>query len=196
MELEMSRGVLEMEELLYQLLWSCIQSLGLFREKHAILTRLREQAGISKSYERWLQQSIALLECQQYLFCQDSTCTVLDPTPIESASLWRDWDRHKERWMQNADLKARVVLVETMLRALPTILTGKRPATEIMFPNGSLHLVEGIYQHNTIADYFNGVLATLVATYLQERLTHEEQVRIRILEIGAGTGGTTGQVLQ
>jgi SAM-dependent methyltransferase len=32
--------------------------------------------------------------------------------------------------------------------------------------------------------------------YLQERLKHDKQARIRILEIGAGTGGTTRQVLQ
>ncbi|TMC13971.1 MAG: methyltransferase, partial [Chloroflexi bacterium] len=98
--------------------------------------------------------------------------------------------------MQNADLKAQVVLVETMLRALPVILTGQQSAVEIMFPNGSMHLVEGIYQHNATSDYFNDILATLVVTYLQERLTANSQARVRILEIGAGTGGTTSRVLQ
>ena len=47
MELETSRGESEMDELLYQLLWSHLQAFGLFREKHAVLTNLREQAGIS-----------------------------------------------------------------------------------------------------------------------------------------------------
>ena len=98
--------------------------------------------------------------------------------------------------MQNADLKAQVVLVETTLRALPAILTRKRSATEILFPNGSIQLVESIYQNNTIVDYFNDVLAQLLVTYLQERLIHERNARIRILEIGAGTGGTTSRILQ
>jgi hypothetical protein len=191
------QGMPEMEELLFKLLWSHLQSLGLFREKQVVLTDLREQAGISASYDRWLQESVALLERQHYLHCHGTNCTVSDsPALIESATIWQDWDQHKEQWIQNANLKAHVVLVETMLRALPAILTGKRPAPEIMFPNGSMELVEGIYQHNVITNFSNEVLARQVVTYVQERLTHERDARIRLLEIGAGTGGTTSQVLQ
>jgi polyketide synthase PksN len=193
----------EMDELLCKCLWSQLQLLGLFREKHAVLVNLREQAGISTSYDRWLQVSVDILEQKKYLNCQEAslseectTCVVLDPTLIESAPLWQDWDQHKVRWMQNGDLKARVVLVEAMLRALPAILTGKRLATEIMFPNGSMELVEGIYQHNRVSDYLNEVLATRLLTYLQERLAYDRHTRIRVLEIGAGTGGTSSRVLQ
>ncbi|TMC15471.1 MAG: methyltransferase, partial [Chloroflexi bacterium] len=196
MQLEPNQEAPEMEELLYQLLWSQLQSLGLFREKRAILADLREQVGISTDYDRWLQTSIVLLGRKRYLYCQDGICSVLDQELTESTALWQRWDQHKERWMQNANLKARVVLVETMLRALPAILTGKLSATKTMFPKASMRLVEGIYQRNVIADYFNDVLAQLVVTYLQERLAYEEHARIRILEIGAGTGGTTSRVLQ
>ena len=91
--------------------------------------------------------------------------------------------------------KALVVLVEACLRALPEILTGKRPATEVLFPDGSLHLVEGSTQGNAGADYFNGVLADTAAAYVRERLARDPAAEIRILEIGAGTGGTTAAVL-
>jgi acyl transferase domain-containing protein/2-polyprenyl-3-methyl-5-hydroxy-6-metoxy-1,4-benzoquinol methylase len=197
MKSETKQGMQEMEELLSKVLWSHLQSLGLFKEKSAVLTDLREQARISISYERWLLESIRLLTQQHYLHIREHvTCTVVDPTLIESTTIWQEWDERKEHWMQNADLKAQVMLVETMLHVLPAILTGKRPATEVMFPKGSTRLVEGIYQHNAIADFFNEVLATLVVTCLQEWLSHEGNARIRILEIGAGTGGTTSRVLQ
>jgi len=192
-----------MDELLYQLLWSQLQSLGLFRKKQVVLADLREQAKIGPFYDRWLHESTMLLERQKYLHCQDAsisdksvTYTVVDPTLVESVAVWQLWDQHKERWMQNTDLKAQVVLVETMLRTLPAILTGKRRATEIMFPSGSMELIEGIYQHNSVSDYCNEVLATLVVAYLQELLTHEEKARLRLLEIGASTGGTTSKILQ
>ena len=71
MKAETRQGMQEMEEFLYKFLWSYLQSLGLFREKHAILTNLREQAGISISYERWLQGSIMLLEQKHYLHCRE-----------------------------------------------------------------------------------------------------------------------------
>src|SRR5262249_32058155 len=66
----------------------------------------------------------------------------------------------------------------------------------VMFPDASMELVEGIYQHNRLADPFNEVLARQLVTYLQERLTHDRDTRLRILEVGAGTGGTTNRVLQ
>src|SRR5436305_10289885 len=197
------QGNNEMEQILYKLLWSHLQALGLFREKQQVLSDPREQAGINRNYNHWLQASITLLERQQYLHCTRSpdtdwpiTCIIVDPTMLKSESLWQIWDQRKECWLQNADLKAQVVLVETMLHALPAILTGKRPATEIMFPNGSMQLVERVYQNNVIADYFNEALAQVLITYLRERLAQDKHARIRILEIGAGTGGTTGCVLR
>ncbi|MEJ5103705.1 amino acid adenylation domain-containing protein [Chryseobacterium sp. MYb328] len=70
------------------------------------------------------------------------------------------------------------------------ILTGKKRATDIIFPLGSLELVEGIYNGNKQADYFNELLAGLVQTGVAST-----GGKIRILEIGAGTGGTTKCVL-
>ena len=100
--------------------------------------------------------------------------------------------RHGCRTMRQ---KALIVLVEACLRALPEILTGKRLATEVIFPDGSMHLVEGVYQGNAGADYFNGVLADTAVAYVRERLARDPAAEIRILEIGAGTGGTTAAVL-
>nr|WP_255298241.1 SDR family NAD(P)-dependent oxidoreductase [Brevibacillus dissolubilis] len=47
-----------------------------------------------------------------------------------------------------------------------------------------------------IAHYFNEVLADTVVAYLQERLNQDPAARIRIFEIGAGTGGTSTTVFQ
>ncbi|MBV2240622.1 hypothetical protein KQR57_05015 [Bacillus inaquosorum] len=79
-------------------------------------------------------------------------------------------------------------MVEHTLRSLPRILTGEVLATDIIFPNSSMELVEGIYQNNAVADYFNNLLAQKVIDYIQERLRQNPDARIRIIEIGAGTG--------
>ena len=84
-------------------------------------------------------------------------------------------------------------MVEACLRALPDILSGKQAPTDVMFPNSSMALVEGIYKNNVLADSFNGILADSIVAYLRARKDHKP---IRILEIGAGTGGTTYMVLK
>lgn len=102
----------------------------------------------------------------------------------------------RQEWLDTEGLEAQVILAETMLRALPDILTGQRPATDVMFPNSSMHLVEGIYKNNPHADYFNGVLAGTAVAYVEQRIRHNPSAKIRILEIGAGTGGTSSGVLR
>ncbi|MFD2408141.1 class I SAM-dependent methyltransferase [Azorhizophilus paspali] len=55
--------------------------------------------------------------------------------------------------------------------------------------------VEGVYRNNALSDYFNQVVAGVVQLHIEKLLANDPQRRIRILEIGAGTGGTTSIVL-
>src|SRR5207248_6901474 len=82
------------------------------------------------------------------------------------------------------------------LRALPEILSGKRRATDVIFPNSSMELVEDIYKRNDIADCFNTILTETVIDYVRGRRAGSASKGLRILEIGAGTGGTSAMVLQ
>jgi polyketide synthase PksM len=54
-----------------------------------------------------------------------------------------------------------------------------------------MKLVEGIYKGNRTADYFNDVLSDTVVSYIRERISSNGNARIRIIEIGAGTGSTS-----
>src|SRR5262249_36168980 len=47
-----------------------------------------------------------------------------------------------------------------------------------------------------IANFFNSILADTVVAYLHERRKSERSVRLRLLEIGAGTGGTSAMIFQ
>ena len=93
------------------------------------------------------------------------------------------------------EMTAYLTLLERCLEELPDILTGKQAATDIIFPNASLELVSGIYASNPIADYFNERLACSVAEIVGAKQAQGLNP-IRIIEIGAGTGGTTVAVLK
>jgi polyketide synthase PksM len=183
-----------MEELLCKLLWGQLQSIGLFKEKHFVIPDLK--AGLRDLYDRWLKETIAVLSRNNYLQCDETSCTVIDATLVDRDAVWKQWDLEKGAWLADPNMKALVVLVELMVRALPEILTGRAVATDIMFPNSSMALVEGIYKNNNIADYYNEALADTVVAYIMERLQRDPSARIRMIEIGAGTGGTSAMVFQ
>lgn len=116
---------------------------------------------------------------------------------IERADvLWQEWDEKKAPLLKDSSKQAMITLVETALRALPDILSGRVSATDVLFPDSSMELVEGIYKNNETADYFNEVLADTLAAFIEERLKEDPNAEIRILEIGAGTGGTSAAVFK
>ncbi|GAX60250.1 beta-ketoacyl synthase [Candidatus Scalindua japonica] len=184
----------EMDTLLSRLLWAQLLSTGLFEQKNSPIADLNTKGGMRDFYNRWLEESIAILARKNYLKLDRESCTVVDTTPMDVNAVWTEWDLKKGLWIDDPNMKAMAVLVEATLRALPEILTGKRLATDILFPNSSMELVEGIYKYNPVADYFNGALADIAVTYIQERLRQDSSAQIRILEIGAGTGGTSTMI--
>jgi len=180
----------EMHRLLIQLMFSQLQSLGMFIESHSSIAMCKRLI-ILPTYHRWLDESIHRLASKGYLRVEDNVCTVTDPGRINDDALWSKWREHKSDWIKDPRLAAQVNLVEEAMRALPEILAGKKLATDVMFPNSSMRLVEGIYKNNPISDYFNSILIDTVVEVVEARLKNDASASIRILEIGAGTGGTS-----
>ncbi|MDK8189824.1 SDR family NAD(P)-dependent oxidoreductase [Paenibacillus sp. UMB7766-LJ446] len=138
-----------------------------------------------KIYERWMEKSKVWL-LQHSLSVQGLTAD----------SAWAEWSKGMKRWLLDSDFASQVRLADQMIRHLPEMIRGERAATDVMFPDGSMHMVEDIYKNNSAADYFNGMLADTAAAYMVERLEANPDAKLRILEIGAGTGGTTQKVLE
>jgi polyketide synthase PksN len=141
-------------------------------------------------FDRWLARTFEHL----------ADCGILHPdrTPAgplrELDALWSAWEAEKTAWADNHNLPA-LLLVEVCLKALPDILLGRRAATSVLFPNSSMALVEGIYRANAVADYFNEALGQTLVAGIEQAVTQGGATAIRILEIGAGTGGTTAKLM-
>ena len=173
----------EMESLIEKILVSTLYEMGARLDE--TLPLFQSAAGITEQYSRWLKESFVFL-----------TELALAPEKTDLGEVWEEWERKKETWLRRKDMRAHVRLAEETLRVLPDILTGKLPATEVMFPDSSFRLVEGIYRNNIISDFFNDKLADTLIAVLRERLEKDPQAKIRILEIGAGTGGTSAAVMR
>ena len=89
------------------------------------------------------------------------------------------------------DLTNHITLVTRCTEAFFEMLSGEIPAVDIIFPKGSFEMVGSIYANNQLSDVMNIELRNILDTQL--KTTTEP---IKILEIGAGTGGTTKAIVK
>ena len=178
----------DMEETLLGLLWVGLDALGVFKGEN--FDRSKVRAG----HQAWLEQSLALLAAKGWLARPGGGQVPPRPAP-DATALWEAWERAKPGWISDARVAPQWTLLGTCLRALPDILAGKRKATDVLFPASSTRLVEGVYQGNPVADFFNEQLADAVVAYVKARAERPGAPRLRILEVGAGTGGTSAGLL-
>ena len=89
------------------------------------------------------------------------------------------------------ELAAYVDLLRALAPAYAAILNGRLAPTDLLFPDGSTERVAGIYQGHALADGLNRMAARAVVRFVAEC----PAPRLRILEIGAGTGATSAVLL-
>jgi acyl transferase domain-containing protein/acyl carrier protein len=156
----------------------------------------RKKAGIIDLYERWWKESVRMIEEAGYIEKAGGMVRIAgEATPESHSKVWQEWEVQKMDFFSDNELGAQAKLADACLRNLPEILKGTLPATDILFPDSSMEVVEGIYKNSSHSDFFNTVMADAVEAYVQQRIAADPQARIRLIEIGAGTGGTTASVL-
>jgi polyketide synthase PksN len=181
----------DMDPILSRLLLVQLNAAGILTQPHALRTDVMQM--LPPLYHRWMDQTFTALEQAGLLELTTERYRLVAPQSAQQ--IWSQWEIEKALWVSEPNRSAQITLVETMLRALPDILMSKRLATDAMFPESSLALVEGIYKNNMVADYFNEVLGDCLLAHIQDRLSRDPSSRLRIIEVGAGTGGTTAKIL-
>lgn len=189
--LEAELPTAEMNDLVTEILASSLISMGLFNNGVCRIADLHLAKQPAPYYERWLSCSIQYLQ-QQNVLASDLTCS---RQVRKLSDLWAEWEKRISGGVTNPSLQAQIALFGACLKGLPGILSGKQLATDVMFPKSSMQLVEKIYSGNALADHFNEVLGETLVACIQQQLQADKARAIRILEIGAGTGGTTTKIL-
>ncbi|WP_417675559.1 SDR family NAD(P)-dependent oxidoreductase [Roseibium sp.] len=147
------------------------------RVLRAVLSEIPETEVIS-TFWPWLEAAKALLGTQDRDYA------------VTSEGAGAAWQAQKQAGRSLAQME----LAETALKALPEILTGRRRATDVLFPDGRQTLVEAVYKENAVAARFSRTVAEAAAQVVADwKPAHD---KLRILEIGAGTGGTSEPVFE
>jgi hypothetical protein len=158
----------------------------------ATVAELCQRCGVLDKYVAWMDSTLDLFAAKGYVELQDGV--IRSWRTDASRLVWDEWQVEKQRYVQGPDTQPLVALVEECLERLADILCGKVAATDVIFPNSSMAKVAPLYKDNATADAFNEIVANAVVAYLRQRLQIEPRARLRILEIGAGTGGTSAAV--
>ncbi|WP_375758556.1 SDR family NAD(P)-dependent oxidoreductase [Corallococcus exercitus] len=152
------------------------------------------KVGVVEEHSRLWQALMGVLERGGYVERQGTRIHVRpEASQAPDASGLETW---KQRLLTaHPDLGHLIALLALCLDAYPDVLTGRREATAVLFPQGSMEKVERVYKGNPIADFFNGLVANAIRAYVQVRVAEAPTTVVRILEVGAGTGGTSEHVL-
>ncbi|BBD69156.1 polyketide synthase [Nostoc commune NIES-4072] len=148
---------------------------------------IAKQLGVVNQYHQLLGRLLEILQEEEILTqvgCEWQVCRVPEKAAPD--------ERYKELLAQYSTDEAELTLLAQCGQKLPEILRGECDPLQLLFPQGSYAPVEKLYQNSPGAKVFNLLVQKAVSIAL-ERLP--EGRKIRILEIGAGTGGTTSYVL-
>jgi malonyl CoA-acyl carrier protein transacylase/SAM-dependent methyltransferase/acyl carrier protein len=195
------RGPLDLNVTTYPQKWDCLARInrgyavqvlreaGLFTapfERHS-LDQVLTRAGILTTYRhlvgQWLERLIAvgLLRREGNDYVSDS--------PLPDPTLPLLWRAAEGLFGDNQPLLA---YVRQCGRLLGAVLTGKESPLETLFPGGSFDLADGLYQRSATMRYINSLASTAIEAIAEGTAPGSS---LRIMEVGAGTGGTTSSLL-
>ncbi|MGN9841243.1 amino acid adenylation domain-containing protein [Nonomuraea sp. H19] len=111
---------------------------------------------------------------------------------VDGDTVARHWKDAAAAW--TADLGSPLFLdyLSRNAERLPDLLTGRQDPVALLFPEGGFDVADSLYRENAMARYLNQAVAATVHRIAAGRA---EDRPLRILEAGAGTGGTTQGVL-
>ncbi|MEA5619315.1 SDR family NAD(P)-dependent oxidoreductase [Cronbergia sp. UHCC 0137] len=104
----------------------------------------------------------------------------------------REYEKPQLSPSQQPQITAELTLIERCGTNLAKVLQGECNPIDLLFPKGDLSTLTQLYQNSPGAKVMNTLVEKAINSAL-EKLPPGEKVRI--LEIGAGTGGTTAYVL-
>jgi len=146
---------------------------------------LGQMLGILPRYERLLGRLLAMAVEDGLLVRVGSECIVTSWPSSRAADL------HQQLHAQFPAFDTELRLAHRCATNMAAVMKGTCDPLEILFGEEAVQLTEGLYEKSPVASFFNELLAEAVAT-LVGVLGGDRP--IRILELGAGTGGTTAHV--
>jgi SAM-dependent methyltransferase len=195
------RGPLDLNVTTYPQKWDCLARInrghavqvlreaGLFTRpfERCSLDQVMTRTDILESYRhlvrQWLERltAVGLLRREADDYVADS--------PLPDPALPTLWREAEGLFVDNQALLAYVRHCGNLLSA---VLVGKESPLETLFPGGSFELAEGLYTRSATMRYINSLACAAIEAFAEGTTPG---CALRVMEVGAGTGGTTSSLL-
>ncbi len=149
---------------------------------------VQRRLGAPERYRHLLGRWLTMLARDGQLRA-DGAAFVAD-RPVSAPDLvacWADADRLL------SDNTPVLAYIRRCAERLQSVIGGTESPLETLFPGGGFELADALYRRSPTARYANDLAASAIATFMAERTAGATSTRV--LEVGAGTGGTTAAVL-
>ena len=166
---------------------SLLMEAGLFGEAGAratlreVVGALRARPDFEQLVERWLEELVGNGD-----LVRDGAAYVA-PVRLNAPDLGEALAQAEKALAGNSPL---MDYVRHCIGLVGPVIRGEASALETLFPGGDFDLALGLYERSTTMRYMNGLAAAAV-----ESMADTKGRALRILEAGAGTGGTTAATL-
>jgi len=141
------------------------------------------RAGVSPGRHLVFDSIISILEEENLVAVHDEEIEILRNVPKQK--------KPAAKVAIPDEIEAESVLLSRCGSSLKDVLQGRVDPLQLLFPDGGMGLVEPLYESSAESTLVNEVMSQAVAHIVGS----VDDGRIRILEVGAGTGGTTSRVL-
>ncbi|MFF7638661.1 SDR family NAD(P)-dependent oxidoreductase, partial [Kitasatospora sp. NPDC008050] len=187
-------AVVELEELAHRLLAAALDRAGLFEAVGHGCSRaeLADRISVVAGHAALFQVQLDMLAGAGYLRIDGDRVSAGGRAVEGEAGAVRELEELVDRRKSVAPVAE---LLRDCLAVLPEVLTGRIGAMEVLFPDGSPERVAAVYRGDPVTDRCNAEVARLIVEQVQARLAAAPGATVRVLEVGAGTGGTSTAVL-
>lgn len=167
-----------------------LQCSGLFTDEDCRhdMASIVAKTGTAERHQRLMRRWLAALCREGWLICGEDACY----------RLGRPQGGGDADWQALRELEQRVGYGTELLRYLresaahlPELLQGRLDPLELLFPQGGLDTALAAYNDNLVNRSLNQVLRAALC----ERIQQGDGRPLRVLEIGAGVGGTSNELI-
>jgi acyl transferase domain-containing protein/NADPH:quinone reductase-like Zn-dependent oxidoreductase/pimeloyl-ACP methyl ester carboxylesterase/aryl carrier-like protein/trans-aconitate methyltransferase len=151
---------------------------------------LAGRLGVVPRHRRLFGRLLEMLEEEGILLRRDSEWEATGlPERYDLAAAEREWEVLSARFPQ---CEAEFTLLGRCAGRLDGVLRGEVEGLDLVFPGGSMETARKLYRESPGSRVFNELMARAVAAAVAGLPSDR---KLRIVEIGAGTGGTTAYIL-